>query len=188
MTQEMTRNQDHAVSSVVLWPILLTAASAATTLALACTTPFAAVAALAATRMPARQGFALMAMAWAASQLIGFCVLDYPRDPLTFAWGGAMLTAALGAVAAALWGARQVRQGWLTLPTAFGSGFVAYKVVLLAWSLVLGGVHTALSPYWTVRQFGREALILAGLVLLYRGLVRLGVPPAGTSRRGAAWA
>jgi hypothetical protein len=164
-----------------LWPVLLTGAAAATTLALACATPFAALAALAAVRMRPREGFALMGLAWAASQLIGFCVLDYPRDATTFAWGGAMLTAALAAVAAARWGAGKGPAGLLT---GFAAGFVAYKLTLLAWSLVLGGVHTALSPYWAVRQFGREALILAGLALLYEVLVRLGVPRA-TKR---AWA
>lgn len=163
-------------SASALWIVLLTAASAGTTLALACATPFAALAALAATRMRARDGFALIALAWLASQLIGFCVLDYPRDPLTFAWGGAMLAAALSAVAAARWGAAVNRAPVVSLATAFGTGFIAYKAALVVWSLVLGGVHTALSPYWALRQFGREALILVALVLAYRALVRLGLP------------
>lgn len=167
-----------------LWVGLLTVTSAATTLALACATPFAALAAIAATRMTPRAGFALMGLTWAVSQIIGFCVLDYPRDPRTFAWGFAMLTAALVAIAAARWGDRAVAATGpaVRLATAFGTGFVGYKVTLLAWSLVLGGVHTALSPYWTVRQFGREALILAALVALYHALVAAGVPAARRAR------
>ena len=171
----MTADHVSDRAAALLWVALLTGASAATTLALSCATPFAALAALAATRMRAREGLALIALAWLASQLIGFCVLDYPRDPRTFAWAGAMLTAALAAVVAARWGARQAVAA-LALPTGFGAGFVAYKLALLAWSLVLGGVHTALSPYWTARQFGREALILIGLALLHRLLVGIGVP------------
>lgn len=159
-----------------LWVGLFTAASALTTLALACATPFSALAAIAATRMRTREGLALMTLAWAASQAIGFCVLDYPRDPRTLAWGVAMLTAALAAVMAARWGARHATGRVLPLATAFGTGFLGYKATLLAWSFVLGGVHVAASPYWTARQFGREALILAGLVALYHGLIRLGVP------------
>ena len=163
-----------------VWVGLLTATSAVTTLALACATPFSALAAVAATRLPGRASFALMGMTWLVSQAIGFCVLDYPRDPKTFAWGFAMLTAALAAVAAARWGNRAVAANgpFVRIATAFGTGFIAYKATLLAWSLVLGGVHTALSPYWTVRQFGREALILAGLVALYHALVAVGVPAA----------
>jgi len=161
----------------LVWVALLTGVSVATTLALACATPFAALAAVAATRMRAAHGFALIALAWAASQAVGFCLLDYPRDPRTLAWGAAMLSAALAAAAAARWGAARGAAPVATA-TAFGAGFVGYKAVLLGWSFVLGGVHTALSPYWTVRQFGREAVILAALLLLYRAAVAAGLPPA----------
>lgn len=163
-----------------IWVGLLSGASAATTLALACATPFSALAAIAATRMPARAGIALMATTWAISQVVGFCVLDYPRDPKTFAWGFAILTAALAAIGAARWGDRAVAAhgSAMRLATAYGTGFVGYKATLLAWSFVLGGVHVAASPYYTARQFGREALILAGLVALYALLVRAGVPAA----------
>lgn len=181
----MDTGMDRNGRGAALWVLLLTAASAATTLALACATPFSALAAIAATRLPARAAFALIALAWGVSQLVGFCLLDYPREPLTFAWGGAILTAAMASVAAAWWAAGQVRGGVAALAAAFGTGFVAYKTVLLGWSLLLGGVHTALSPYWTARQFGREALILIGLALLSRGLVALGVPAAARTR---AWA
>ena len=171
-----------------IWVGLLAATSAATTLALACATPFSALAAVAATRMSARAGFALMGLAWAVSQAIGFCVLDYPHDPRTLAWGFAILTAALASVAAARWGSRAVADAGPVMrqATAFGTGFIGYKAALLAWSLVLGGVHTALSPYWTARQFGREALILAGLVALYHALVALGVPAPRRARAAEA--
>jgi hypothetical protein len=156
---------------------LLTAASAATTLALACATPFSALAAVAATRMPARAGFALMGLAWAVSQAIGFCVLDYPRDPRTLTWGFAILTAALVAHGAARGGLALVRapHPLLRVGVAFGSGFIGYKLTLVAWSLVLGGFHTAVSPFYASRQFGRDALILAGLLALTH-VVAIGLP------------
>ena len=50
-----------------LWVALLTAASTATTLALACATPFPALAALAAVHMRQRDGVALMALAGSAA-------------------------------------------------------------------------------------------------------------------------
>ncbi|WP_326525234.1 hypothetical protein [Sphingomonas sp.] len=168
----------------MLWVVVFAVAGAVTTLALACATPFAALAAIAATRLPARAGFALVALSWASSQVIGFCVLDYPRDPTTLAWGVALLSAALAAMAAARWGDRATAasHGAVRLATAFGTGFVAYKATLAVWSLVLGGLHTALSPYWTIRQFGQEALMLAGLVALYHALVAIGLPAAGRTR------
>lgn len=161
-----------------LWVGLLTVTSAATTLVLACAAPFSSLAAIAATRMSARSGYALMGLTWVVSQIIGFGVLDYPRDPRTFAWGFAMLTAALAAMAAARQGNLMVAdRGPILRPaTAFGMGFIGYKLTLLAWSFVLGGMHVAASPYWTARQFGREALIFAALVSLYQGLVAAGVP------------
>ena len=55
-----------------LWVALLTAASTATTLALACATPFPSLAALAAVHMRQRDGVALMLLAWLASQGVGF--------------------------------------------------------------------------------------------------------------------
>ena len=167
-----------------LWVGLLTAASAATTLALACATPFAALAAVAATRLSARSGAALMVLTWGVSQGIGFGILGYPTDPTTLAWGVAMLTAALASIAGARWGDRatMAHGGVVRLATAYGTGFVAFKLALLACSFVLGGVHVAASPYWTAVQFGREAAILVGLVALYHALVAIGVPAAGRAR------
>lgn len=160
----------------ILWVAMLAGVSAAVTLGLACATPFVALAALAGMRLRLRDGMALMVIAWASSQMIGFAVLHYPRDPVTVAWGGAMLSAALAALGSARWGGGKAPAGGAALASGFGAGFVAYKLVLLGWSFVLGGVHTALSPYWTAQQFGREALILIGLALGWRLLVRAGVP------------
>lgn len=163
-----------------LWVGLLTATSAVTTLALGCATPFSSLAAIAATRMSARAGIALMVLAWAVSQAIGFGLLHYPHDAKTIAWGLAILTAALLSLGAARWGDRMINSSGapMQVATAFGIGFVGYKTGLLLWSFVLGGVHTALSPYWTAWQFGREALIVVGLVVLYEALVAIGVPAA----------
>ena len=160
----------------ILWVAMLAVVSAAVTLGLACATPFVALAALAGMRLRLRDGVALMVIAWASSQVIGFAALHYPSDPVTIAWGGAMLSAALAALVAARWGGGKAPVGAAALAAGFGAGFVAYKLVLLGWSFVLGGVHTALSPYWTAQQFGREALILVGLVAGWRLLVRAGLP------------
>ena len=167
-----------------LWVGLLTTTTALGTLALACAAPFAALAAVAATRMPMRAGLTLLTLTWAINQVIGFGVLGYPTDPTTIAWGFGILTAAWASMAGARWGDRAVAASGavVRLATAFGTGFVAYKLALLAWSTVLGGVHTALSPYWTARQFALEAAILVGLVGAYHALVAIGVPAARRAR------
>lgn len=172
------RAQAGAARVSTAWIVLFTVVSCAATLALACATPFAALAAVAATRMRARDGVLLMLAVWIASQAIGFCVLEYPRDPTTLAWGIAIGTAALAAFAGARWGARTTAGSSraLQVATAFGVGFVAYKLALLCWSLSLGGFHTALSPYYAAKQFVREAAFVVGLVALHRALLVAGVP------------
>ena len=174
MTQSASRD------GTWLWVALLTVTSAVTTTVLACAMPFVALAAIAATRMPGRAGVALIGLTWAINQAVGYSLLSYPHDATTAAWGIGILSAALAAVAAARWGDRTLATAApaLRLATAFGVGFVAYKAMLLGWSLVLGGVHTATSPYWTARQFALEGAVLVGLVALYHLLVAVGVPAA----------
>jgi len=167
------------------WAATIALLSAVTSLALACAAPLAAVAAIGALAPRPRDGLWLATLAWAVNQAIGFGVLGYPTDPSTLAWGPAMLSAALVGVAIGRRAARtvpRVRQGIGAAAagaTAFGAAFIGFKTALLGWSLVLGGVHTALSPYWTAIQFIREGAVFAGLALGYRLAVAAGVPAAG---------
>lgn len=161
-----------------LWVSLLTAASTATTLVLACATPFPSLAALAAVHMRRRDGIALMLLAWAASQFIGFFLLGYPRDGSTLAWGVGLGTAAIGSALAG-YGALRVagyRSVAAQLSLAYAAGFTAFKGIILLWALVLGGLHTAMAPDLLVEQFLRNGAILIGLYALYRLLVAAGVP------------
>lgn len=161
-----------------LWVALLTAASTATTLALACATPFPALAALAAVHMRRREGVALMLLAWLASQFVGFFLLGYPRDGSTLAWGFALGTAAMGSALAGSAAVRALnyRSVAARLSLAYAAGFTAYKGVIVGWALVLGGLHTATAPDLLAEQFVRNAAILIGLYGLYRLLVAAGVP------------
>ena len=161
-----------------LWVSLLTAASTVTTLALACATPFPALAALAAVHMRRRDGIALMLLAWAASQFVGFFLLGYPRDGSTLGWGVGLGTAAVGSALAgyAALLALQYRSVAARLSLAYAAGFTAFKAIILGWALVLGGLHTAMAPDLLAEQFVRNGAILIGLYALYRGLVAAGVP------------
>ncbi|TZG25938.1 hypothetical protein [Sphingomonas montanisoli] len=162
----------------MLWILLLTAASTVTTLVLACATPFPSLAALAAVHMRRRDGIATMLLAWAASQAVGFGLLNYAHKATTFAWGGALAIGAVASVLAARVPLPRFAQApvWARLAIAYVAGFLGFKLVMLASALVLGGVHTAVDPMIMANQFVRNAAILAGLYALYRGLLALGVP------------
>ena len=161
-----------------LWVSLLTAASTVTTLALGCATPFPSLAALAAVHMRRRDGLALMLLAWGVSQFVGFFLLGYRHDGSTLAWGAALGTAAIGSALAGYAALRALRYRSVAarLGLAYAAGFTAFKAIILAWALVLGGLHTVMAPDLLVEQFLRNAAILIGLYALYRTLVAAGVP------------
>lgn len=165
-------------SRSTLWVALLTAASSVTTLALGCATPFPSLAALAAVHMRRRDGVALMGMAWAASQFVGFFLLGYPHDGSTLGWGAGLCTAAVGSALAsyAVLGALRYRSVAARLSLAYAASFTAFKAVILAWALALGGLHSVMAPDLLAGQFVRNAAILIGLYALYRALVVAGVP------------
>jgi hypothetical protein len=175
-------------SASTLWIVLLTAASTLTTWALACATPFPALAALAAVHMRRRDGITLMLIAWAASQIVGFGLLGYPHDPVTIGWGIALGVAATGSAWTAYAALDQVRRipvaGRLAL--AYGVGFAAFKAIVLLFAFGLGGVAIASAPGLLANQFVRNGAILIGLWALYGGLTAIGVPAASRRQRAAA--
>ena len=161
-----------------LWIFLLTAGSIATTFALACATPFAALNALAAVHMRKNDGIKLMLLVWAASQVVGFGFLDYPHRLETYAWGIAL---GMGAVAA-LFGAdaalarRSLKTEPAQLAMAYVAAFVSFKTVIALWALGLGGIATTLDPAIVARQFLRDGAILIGLFAFYHALRAMGLP------------
>ncbi len=172
------RNADNLSRASILWVLLLTAASTATTLLFACATPFPALAALAALHMRRRDGVILMLAAWTASQLVGFCLLDYPHDVKTIFWGCALATAAVGSVIGSH--AALDRIGTIASPlrlvAAYCAAFLAFKLVVLVWSVGLGGVATTLDPAILARQFGRNGALLLLLLAFYHALIGVGLP------------
>ncbi len=161
-----------------LWIVALTLASTGATLALACATPFTALAALAATQMRGRDGIPLMVVAWAASQAVGFGLHDYPRDATTLAWGVALCIAAVACVIAARQAAVRMpnSSAFSRIAVAYLVASVAFKAVILLWSFGLGGVDTALSPAINARQLVRNGAILVALYGLCRALIAIGMP------------
>ena len=160
-----------------LWILLLTAASVFVTLGMACATPFAALATLAALHMSRRDGLALIGIAWLADQAVGYGLLGYPRTANSFAWGVILGVSAFVALLAAqaLAGRLRDRGPVLAGGLAFAGAFVAYEGVLVAATAVLASGAEAFSlPIvgWVLRV---NLLSLLGLLILYRLAVWIGL-------------
>jgi len=120
---------------------LLIASCALASLALACATPFAAFAVLAAAMLPLRPALLVVAGTWLVNQGIGFGVHHYPIDASTIAWGFVIGAAALAAtlVAAALLRALPQERAPLMLAVVLAGAYGAYELVLFAATPFLGG-------------------------------------------------
>lgn len=175
-------------NATLLWILLLTAASTLTTVVFACATPYPSLAALAAIHMNRRDGVLLMVAAWIMSQAVGFCFMGYPWDGATALTGFAVGTAAVaGVLAASLVDAPLRSKGALVrLVAAYVAAFAAFKVAIVLWAPIMGHADAALSVQVMVRQFVRNAAILAGLYAFYRALAAVGVPQPDHARRAVA--
>jgi hypothetical protein len=148
--------------------LLLTAACALASFAFACATPFAAFAALAAAALPLSSALPVVFAAWTVNQAIGFGVLGYPLELHAFFWGGAMGAAALIAtvVSALVLRLLPAIGRPLELVLTLLAAYVAYEVILFAFTPVLGGAGA-----FTVAIVARigllNALWMIGLVAAY---------------------
>src|ERR1700722_19171006 len=89
---------------------LLTVFCALASFALACATPFAAFAVVAAAMLPLRPALLVVTAAWLVNQAIGFGLLRYPIDTNTILWGFAIGAAALVATMASMLVLRSLRR------------------------------------------------------------------------------
>jgi hypothetical protein len=160
-----------------LWILLLTAASVFVTLGMACATPFAALATLAALYMSRRDGLALIGIAWLADQAIGYGLLGYPRSANSVSWGVILGAGGFVALLAAQALADRLRHRGAIMAgaAAFPGAFVAYQAVLVVATAALASGSEAFSlpiVAWVLRV---NLLSLAGLLILYRLAVWIGL-------------
>jgi hypothetical protein len=144
---------------------LLTVSCALASFALACATPFAAFAVIAAAMLPLRPALLVVTGAWLVNQGIGFGALHYPSDGNTMLWGAAIGIAALAATAAASAVLRSLPQNStpLVLAVALICGYGVYELALLAATPLLGGADSFTAAI--VAQIGvSNAAWLIGLV------------------------
>ncbi len=155
----------------IIWAGAIAVVTVGGSLAAACLMPFVALAAMAATTLPRREGLATIAIGWAANQAIGFGLLGYPLDAGALGWGAALGIAALAAFAVVR---RTTRGSGAALPLLGAAvlGFVAYELVLYAWGLVGGGTG-AFTPAIIGLLARNEALWLAGMIVAREAVMRL---------------
>ncbi|MBB4367419.1 membrane-associated HD superfamily phosphohydrolase [Bradyrhizobium sp. cir1] len=144
---------------------LLTMSCALASFALACATPFAAFAVVAAAMLPLRPALLVVTGAWLVNQSIGFGVLHYPVDGSTLVWGFVIGAAALAATAASSAVLRTLPQGRtpLMLASTLAVAYATYEFVLFAATPLLGG-ESAFTAAIVMRLGVLSAVWLAGLV------------------------
>lgn len=160
--------------------LLLAASCALASFAVACATPFAAFAALAAATLPLSSALLVVAAAWIVNQAIGFGALHYPHDIDTIAWGVAIGAAALIATAAAALVLRGLAGTYrlLAITAALAGAYAAYEIALLAWTPFLGGegaftpaivAHLAvLNILWMIALAGTCGIARVALAIRHR--------------------
>ncbi len=128
-------------STTAVWVALVTATGVITSFAFACVTPFAALGAICGLYLRRRACALAMTGAWLANQIVGFGFLGYPRDLPTFAWGGALLIAALAGAAGAALIARLLPHASAALRggLAVAAAYLAVQAVIALAGLFLHG-------------------------------------------------
>jgi hypothetical protein len=183
-----TRPQDSALLKRAAWGGILTAVTVASTLAAACGTPFAALAALAALFLPRRDAFVLIGVNWLANQAIGFGLLHYPLNWDCYRGGINLCIAAVAATAAAMLAQQALRKGGAAFAVigSFAAAFVTYEALLFAISPWRSGGDFA----WPVVRYILDvnAIAFAGLLLLQTAATAVGlaVPRAARWKDSAA--
>src|SRR6201992_1144647 len=155
---------------------LLTVCCALASFALACATPFAAFAVIAAAMLPLRPALLVVTGAWLVNQGIGFGALHYPIDGNTLLWGAAIGLDGLAATATSSTILRALPNSGTPLVLGLASlgGYGVYEIALLAATPFLGGFSDFTTAI--VAQIGlTNAAWLIGLIAVCE-IVRLANP------------
>jgi hypothetical protein len=169
------------------WGGILTVVTVASTLAVSCGTPFAALATLAALFLPRRDAFVLIAVNWLANQAIGFGLLHYPLNWASYQTGFSLGIAALLSTLAAMLAQRALRNAAAVMRTlgSFGVAFVSYEAAFFLLSPADNGADFGASVVLYILYV--NAIALAALLLLQTSATALGlISSRGPIRYSAA--
>lgn len=175
-----------AVFRTSLWIVVVSGASILFSLALACATPFAAMAAVAGTFLALRPAVALVVFAWLVNQAVGYLVLGYPTTWDSFAWGGAIGIAALAGLAAVIGLGSRIGNAATVLLAGFLAAFAAYELVLFAFTAVLPSGDGVFSFAVVLLIFWTNVVAIGLLLALHVAAVAAGfLSPTASVRRFA---
>jgi hypothetical protein len=184
---EPTNTRDDALKRRAAWGAVLTTVSVLATLALACATPFAALAVIAVIFLPRREAFVLIGVNWLANQAIGFGLLHYPLTWSTFEGGINIGIAAMASVGVSILVYRPLLK--------FGSAVAIVGTLVASFVVNEGALFiTAMGQFGgdfsapiTLSMFYLNAMALAGLLALQVLATTIGlvVPRAQLSARVA---
>jgi hypothetical protein len=182
----MTLEQSDAQAATrFAWGAILTVLTVASTLAVACGTPFAALATLAALYLPRRDAFVLIGVNWLANQAIGFGFLHYPLNWDCYRGGINLAIAALLSTMAAMYAQRVFRGGTAVRTVgSFGLAFIVYEAALFLLSPA-GSAADFAAPIVLYIFYVNAAAVVA-LLLLQAAAAALGLMTSMTLRYGAA--
>jgi hypothetical protein len=132
----MLRQPDSDLVNRFTWGVILTLVTVVSTLAVACGTPFVALATLGALFLPRRDAFTLIGINWLANQAIGFAWLHYPHTLDCYVGGAALGVAAALCALAAVFASSRLRKAGAVLQSigSFTAAFATYEGVLFALS------------------------------------------------------
>jgi hypothetical protein len=172
----MTHQQpDTQLGKRCAWGGILTVVTVASTVAVACGTPFAALAALAALFLRRREAFVLIAVNWIANQAIGFGLLHYPLNWDCYRGGINLGIAALLSTMAAMMLAQGALRNAATTVRALGAfavAFVVYETALFLLGPAGSGADFAVPVVLYI--FYINAVAFVALLLLQTAAAALG--------------
>jgi hypothetical protein len=165
---------DRQLGRRLAWVTALTIVTAASSLAVACGTPFAALAALGALYLPRRDAFALILVNWLVNQAIGFAFLHYPMNWDCYREGIDVGIAAQLAAIAAMRAREALRSAAATVKAlgAFAAAFITYEAALFILSPA-GRAGDFAAPV-VLYIFCVNAVAFVGLSLLNAAAAALG--------------
>jgi hypothetical protein len=170
----LLQQPDTQLAKRFAWGGSLTVLTVASSLAVACGTPFAALATLAALFLPRRDAFLLIAVNWLADQAIGFGLLHYPLNWDCYRGGINLGVAALLSTMAALLLQGALRNVATTLRAigSFAAAFITYEGILFLISPA--GSRADFAAPVVLYIFYVNAVALVALLLLQTAAAAMG--------------
>jgi len=159
----------------LIWATILTIAAIASSLALSCVTPFAALAVALAGTVGLRASLRAVAIVWFANQFVGFVFFHFPLATNTFLWGLVIGIAALltTIVAAIVMKYGSSSTAAVRLSVALVASFAIYELVLLIAAIFLGSLES-FRPSIVAQLAWINAASLLGMIVLNELIAAVG--------------